>query len=111
MSIAASLTGGFAEYSRRRFREALRESYWGWFDDDMAMIRPWGFDLASIGVPVHVWQGRHDRMVPFAHGEWLAAHHPDRDPAPVRRARSSHIVVDSMGSILDELVASGEPSR
>src|SRR6478735_8508479 len=46
----ASLTGGFAEFAAASFREALRESYWGWFDDDMAMIRPWGFELASIGV-------------------------------------------------------------
>ena len=31
-----ALTGEFAESSRPHFREALRESYWGWFDDDMA---------------------------------------------------------------------------
>jgi pimeloyl-ACP methyl ester carboxylesterase len=36
-------------------------------------VAPWGFDLDSITVPVAVWQGRHDAMVPFSHGEWLAA--------------------------------------
>jgi len=100
-----SLTGAFADYVAACFREALRESYWGWFDDDMAMIRPWGFDLGSIGVPVHVWQGRHDRMVPFAHGEWLAAHIPTAIPHLFDELGHLTIVLDSMGSVLDALVA------
>jgi pimeloyl-ACP methyl ester carboxylesterase len=101
----ASLSGPFAEFAAASFRVALQESYWGWFDDDMAMIRPWGFDLASIAVPVHVWQGRHDRMVPFAHGQWLAAHIPTAIPHLFDERGHPTIVVDSMGSILDELVA------
>jgi pimeloyl-ACP methyl ester carboxylesterase len=32
----------------------------------------WGFRPADIGVPVSVWQGGEDRMVPFDHGRWLA---------------------------------------
>ena len=100
-----SLTGEFADYVAACFREALRESYWGWFDDDMAMIRPWGFDLDSIGVPVHIWQGRHDRMVPFAHGEWLAAHIPTVIPHLFDELGHLTIVLDSMGAVLDELVA------
>jgi pimeloyl-ACP methyl ester carboxylesterase len=102
-----SLTGGFADWAAASFREALRESYWGWFDDDMAFVRPWGFDVASIRVPVHVWQGRHDRMVPFAHGEWLAAHVPTATPHLFDELGHLTIAVDSMGSILDELVATG----
>src|SRR6478735_9102946 len=101
----------FRDVTADEVREAFRESYWGWFDDDMAMIRPWGFELASIGVPVHIWQGRHDRMVPFAHGEWLAAHLPTAIPHLFDERGHLTIVVDSMGSILDELVASGVPSR
>ncbi len=100
-----ALTGDFADYLAASIREALRESYWGWFDDDMAMIRPWGFDLASIRVPVHVWQGRHDRMVPYAHGAWLAAHIPTAVPHLYDEHGHLTLAVDSMGSILDELVA------
>jgi pimeloyl-ACP methyl ester carboxylesterase len=101
-----ALTGDFADYIAASIREGLRESYWGWFDDDMAMIRPWGFELGSIGVPVHIWQGRHDRMVPFAHGEWLAAHIPNAIPHLFDEHGHLTIAVDSMGSILDELMAS-----
>ena len=46
-----ALTGAFADFIAASFREALRESYWGWFDDDMALIRPWGFELGAIGGP------------------------------------------------------------
>ena len=42
--------------------------------DGLAAVAPWGFDVGSITVPVAVWQGREDAMVPFAHGEWLATH-------------------------------------
>jgi pimeloyl-ACP methyl ester carboxylesterase len=69
----AALTGEFAEVSASNFRRAVINGVGGWHDDDLAFTRPWGFDLAAITVQVSVWQGAHDLMVPFAHGEWLAA--------------------------------------
>jgi pimeloyl-ACP methyl ester carboxylesterase len=48
----------------------------GWADDDLAHIRPWGFDVGEIAVPVLVRYGATDVLVPPAHGEWLAAHVP-----------------------------------
>jgi pimeloyl-ACP methyl ester carboxylesterase len=102
-----ALTGEFAAWLAADIREALRESYWGWFDDDMAFVKPWGFALDDIRRPVHVWQGRHDRMVPYAHGEWLAAHIPGAIPHLSDELGHLSLVVDSMGRILDELVATG----
>jgi pimeloyl-ACP methyl ester carboxylesterase len=99
-----SIHDDFADWLAALFREALRESYWGWYDDDMAFVSPWGFELADIPGPVHIWQGRHDRMVPFAHGAWLAAHVGGACPHLLDDHGHLTLVVDSLPMILDELV-------
>jgi pimeloyl-ACP methyl ester carboxylesterase len=69
---AAALTGEFAEFIAADFRRSCEQGANGLLDDNLVLARPWGFDLASITTPVAVWQGRHDRMVPYGHGIWLA---------------------------------------
>jgi pimeloyl-ACP methyl ester carboxylesterase len=46
------------------------------YDDWVALDTPWGFEIEQIEVPVLVLHGRQDWLVPFANGEWLAAHIP-----------------------------------
>src|SRR5665213_3401866 len=62
------------------FAASLRQGFeFGWrgfFDDDQAMMKEWGFDPATITVPVSVWFGDQDLMVPRTHGEWLAKNLP-----------------------------------
>jgi pimeloyl-ACP methyl ester carboxylesterase len=53
---------------------AFAQSYFGFFDDDRAFFSPWGFDPAAISVPVFVWFGDNDLMVPPSHGRWLVQH-------------------------------------
>ena len=100
----AEVTGALGELLAVSFRRAFANGVWGWYDDDLAFVRPWGFELASIRVPVSVWQGRQDLMVPFAHGEWLVAH----VPTARTRLRPEHghlsLAVGSMGEILDDLL-------
>jgi pimeloyl-ACP methyl ester carboxylesterase len=99
------LTGGFAEHLADTFRTALARGVDGWFDDDIAFFEPWGFDLAAIAVPVTVWQGDQDRMVPFAHGQWLAANVPGAR-AELRPGEGHlSITLGAFGEILDDLLA------
>jgi len=73
----AALTGEFADEMAVAMRRAVSNGIAGWRDDDLAFVRDWGFDLGEIRVPVDIWQGRQDRMVPFEHGQWLAAKVPN----------------------------------
>jgi pimeloyl-ACP methyl ester carboxylesterase len=72
----AALTGERAENAAAVFRHAGEQGTVGWQHDDLALLRPWGFSVKDIGVPVAVWQGTEDTMVPFAHAEWLVANIP-----------------------------------
>lgn len=72
----AVLTEEFGDDLAATFRESVRLGVDGWLDDDLAFTRPWGIDLRDLAVPVIVWQGSEDLMVPFAHGQWLADHLP-----------------------------------
>jgi pimeloyl-ACP methyl ester carboxylesterase len=73
-----------AELARPETMQIIRESTFewaangvdGWVDDDLAMLQPWGFDVADISVPVLIRYGLTDVFVPPAHGEWLAANVP-----------------------------------
>jgi pimeloyl-ACP methyl ester carboxylesterase len=73
---AAVLTGELAEFLVDQTNTGLRPRQDGWWDDSVAILSDWGFGLTQIQTPVLVMHGRHDRFVPFAHGEWLAANIP-----------------------------------
>jgi pimeloyl-ACP methyl ester carboxylesterase len=72
---AAALRGELAEYLISSSQDGLAPGSQGLWDDN-CMVRPWGFDLAEIAIPVLLLHGRQDMFVPFGHGEWLAAHIP-----------------------------------
>jgi pimeloyl-ACP methyl ester carboxylesterase len=107
----AALGGEFADYLAAAMRAALTPGIDGWRDDDLAFTRDWGVSLDALGhaTPVAIWQGDQDRMVPGAHGAWLAAN------IPLARARmrpgEGHLtlMINRIGEILDDLMALARP--
>jgi pimeloyl-ACP methyl ester carboxylesterase len=107
---AAVLSGEYAEFAAARMRHALSAGIWGWFDDDMTLMRDWGIDLGAIEVPVTVWHGREDRFVPPAHGEWLAAHIGSARGHLLDDHGHLSLALAHFGAILDELLEVAEPA-
>jgi pimeloyl-ACP methyl ester carboxylesterase len=103
------LTGGFAEYTAASLRRAVANGIAGWRDDDLAFAGDWGFPLDGVGTgggpPVAIWQGGQDRMVPHAHGAWLAAHLPGAEVHLRPDEGHLSLVLGAFDEILDELVA------
>jgi pimeloyl-ACP methyl ester carboxylesterase len=97
------VTGAYADYVAAQFDKALAGGVWGWFDDDRALFRDWGFDLHEAGAPLTLWHGVEDRFVPVAHGEWLA----ERTGAKAElRSDVGHLslAISSYGEVLDGLL-------
>jgi pimeloyl-ACP methyl ester carboxylesterase len=75
--------------------EAALSGDWSWFgkvvgaaveggpggliDDDLAYVAPWGCDPAQAIAPGLFLHGGRDRVVPSAHGEWLARRYPSAE--------------------------------
>ena len=107
----AVVTAGFADYLAASFRAALRAGIDGWRDDDIAFVSDWGFPVDQAGdVPVAIWQGDEDRMVPFGHGAWLAAHVPGARAHLARGEGHLTLAARSFGVVLDDLLdLAGQP--
>jgi pimeloyl-ACP methyl ester carboxylesterase len=87
------------------FHAAVSTGIDGWLDDDLAFARPWGFELDELKVPAAIWQGDQDRMVPWAHGVWLAAHVGSSQPHLVMGEGHVSLGVASLDTILGDLRA------
>ena len=72
--------------------------------DAVLFGRPWGFSLGGIRVPVHLWYGDADVIVPIAHGEHLA----ERIPRATLRIRPQEGHLGGLGAsdeIFDAILA------
>ena len=86
-------------------RVGCAETIDGFVDDDLSLVLPWGFAVSAITVPVAVWYGVNDTLVPAQHGEWLAQAIPN---ATVVALDGGHFAIyDRLGELLSWLTESG----
>jgi len=84
------VTRAFPEGDQRVFEQAemqamfiddtIRQAVGGWPGpalDLNVFVREWGFNLADLRVPVHLWHGDADPIVPLQHAEHMAALIPE----------------------------------
>jgi pimeloyl-ACP methyl ester carboxylesterase len=117
----AALTGEFADHVAAALRASMNSGIAGWRDDDLAFVKDWGFSLgwepaggtpaaAAVPAPVAIWQGDQDKMVPFAHGQWLAARIPGARAHLLPGEGHLSLTVSSIDRILDDLLDLAGPA-
>ncbi len=80
----------------------------GWLDDLIASVNRWGFELSEIAVPISIWHGDQDRIVPPSHARWLAAHIPGADLHLLEGEGHISPVATPLPTILDDLLAKAD---
>jgi pimeloyl-ACP methyl ester carboxylesterase len=101
----AALTGDYADHMAGALHAALSSGIAGWRDDDLAFTHDWGFRLDAADLaPVAIWQGDQDRMVPYAHGQWLAEHVTGARAHLLPGQGHLTLAITSMDRILDDLL-------
>lgn len=79
----------------------------GWKEDDEAFLSGWGFSVADVAVPVSLWQGAQDLMVPRSHGEWLTTYLPNVSAHLFEDEGHLSLITRHFGAMLDEALALG----
>ena len=96
---AEALTGELAAFLLESLTAGLAPGVEGWVDDDFALLAPWGFDVSAIDVPVLVWQGEQDQLVPAAHGRWLREHVPGAEGPALPEAGHLTLLANRVGEV------------
>ena len=94
---------GAAEVARW-FSEGSRQGSGGAVLDYQLYGQPWGFSFEEVSLPVHIWHGEEDLVVPMHHAEDLASRVPD---AKLHKLEGTgHFAIQRhYGTMLDTLVA------
>jgi pimeloyl-ACP methyl ester carboxylesterase len=88
---------------RDSLAESIRQGTAGWADDDLAFATGWGFSVEDVRVPVRLWQGELDVLVPRSHGQYLARKIPGARFELVPGA--GHMLLDHWPDVLGWLAA------
>jgi pimeloyl-ACP methyl ester carboxylesterase len=86
------------------FVEALRPGPAGTLEDYRLWASPWGLDWSAVGVPVEVFLGDLDRVVPMHHAEDVVARLPAGLGRLHRLVGEGHLsILGRVGEVLDAL--------
>lgn len=84
------------------YLDATRPGGSGFTEDMQALLRPWGFDPAEIGISVHLIHGRCDKVAPPSHAEyWIATLEA---PEPIWIENAGHYLIeDHVDKIIESI--------
>jgi pimeloyl-ACP methyl ester carboxylesterase len=102
--VEAFATPARREAAVRMFIDAFARGTRGVVDDYASIAEPWGFPVEDIKVPLTLFQGDADTIVPMHHTEALAARVPDADVV-VWPGAGHFGVFSRVGEVLDALLA------
>lgn len=86
------------------FRRAFQQGPRGAIEDARILASPWGFDLSAITMPIHLWHGTADTVVPPPNARYLLRQLPNAIPHWMRGLGHYGLVHQGIGPILRSLV-------
>jgi hypothetical protein len=84
--------------------EMWRQGNRGVYDEALCMARPWGFPIDGVSVPVRIWHGTRDQVVPVGMGRFIERTVPGA-VATYYHNEGHHFVYDRWREILAVIVA------
>lgn len=83
--------------------EVFRSGYRGEVQEMRIAARPWGLPLSEISMPVHLWSGDQNALVPPGHIRYLASAIPTAR-AHMLTGAGAYLLVDHMEEILSQIM-------
>ncbi len=96
---------GQAKIWASSIRRALKDGIDGYIDDSLLFCEYWGFSPKNISIPVTIWQGDLDLMVPFKHAEWLIKHIPNAKAKLEYGHGHISLISEKKSEIIDDLIS------
>lgn len=103
----ACFSGEYLDLTVKMYPLVVSHGVDGWIDDDFSFFGDWGFEPSRITVPVTIWLGGEDRIVPRAHADWLAENIPGAKLRFLPDEGHVSILNNHFGDILDDLIERG----
>lgn len=83
------------------FQSGTKGVAWDWKLEAL----PWGFSVSDISMPVILWHGEEDMLVPVAHGRYLSRTLPNCHAHFVPAEGHISLIVNHFNEILDEVIS------